>query len=281
MSVGNSDDADPGNNAPNPKTIASWGGIGGGMLGGLAGLFAAASHSDTTVLSAGFWTMVGAALLGVLTAGSSFLVAYLNNATKMQKEIGDLRDQISKLREKSDLEISTLRTKSDADTTELRSKLTDSLLREKDLKYDLERAQKRIDVLETTAGIIHPTLMFGVVIADFNGIIQEFSPSLTPALGYLPEQMRGESIEKLIPAEYMEGYTVRFKESIKPGMTVDPTKRINTYALDKNGHRVPVSISLRKWVGDTKLITATIVIRPSASAGNNSNTPKRRSTDIE
>ena len=199
----------------------------------------------------------------------------------MQKEIGDLREQISKLREKSDLEISALRLKHDADSMELRTKLTDSLLREKDLKYDLERAQRRLEVLESTAGISHPSLIFGVVIADYKGIIQEFSLSLTPALGWLPEQMRGESIDKMIPAELMEAYRGSFFDSIKPGAVVDPTKKINTYALDKNGHKVPVSLSLRKWGGDTELITATVTVRPSASAGTLPiGTPQRRSTDI-
>lgn len=248
------------------------------MAGGIAGLFAAAS-TDGNVLTTGFLTIICGAIVGVITAACAFLVAYLNNATKLQKEIGDLRDQLSALREKNDREIKTLRDNSDKETRELRTKLHDAELKERDLQYDLSRAYRRIEVLESTAGIAHPPAIFGVVIADFHGTIQEFSPSLTPILGYLPEQMRGQDITKLIPPESMEQHRAKFNEAVKPGVTLDPTKKINTYALDKDGRNVPVSISLRKWVGETQLITATITVRPSAS-NVPPGTPQRRSTDI-
>lgn len=251
-----------------PKTMAGWGGLGGGVAGGLTGLFAAASSGDATVWSTSLYMLFFSAIIGVITAACAFLVAYLNNATKLQKEIGDLRDQLSSLRDKSDKE-----------NRELRIKLHEAELKERDLQYDLSRAYRRIEVLESTAGIAHPPAIFGVVIADFHGTIQEFSPSLTPILGYLPEQMRGENIEKLIPPELMEQHRTKFKEAIKPGYSIDPTRKLNTYALDKDGRKVPVSVSLRKWDGETQLITATITVRPSASGVIAPGTPQRRSTD--
>lgn len=270
-----------GNTNGQANVAAKWGGLGGTVVGGLGGLFAAVSSGDATGLSTGLWMLFGSAIVGVITAACAFLVAYLNNATKLQKEIGELRDQISALRVKSDNEIKEIRDKADMESRELRSKLHEAELQERDLKYDLSRAQRRIEILETTAGISHPPAIFGVVIGDFSGTIQEFSPSLTPILGYLPEQMRGESIEKLIPLDMLELHRAKFKEAIKPGVTLDPTKKLNTYALDKDGRRVPVSISLRKWVGETQLITATITLRPSAMAGTHGpNTPQRRSTDV-
>jgi PAS domain S-box-containing protein len=248
---------DQSQSSPTPNQAAGWGGLGGSVIGGLAGLFAAASNENAGPLSTGVWTIIGGSVVGVLTAASAFLVSYFNNATKLQKEIGELRDQVGKLRDE----------------------LHTTLLREKDLKYDLERAQRRIDALETTAGVAHPPAIFGVVIADFTGTIQEFSPSLTPILGYLPEQMRGKNIEELVPSEYLTLYREKFQHAIKAGVTLDPTKKINTYALDKDSRKVPVSIALRKWTGETQLITATITLRPSALAGTDNNSPRRRSTD--
>lgn len=258
-----------GNDNPSPNKVAGWGGLGGGIVGGLTGLFAAASSGEGGVLSTGFWTIAGGAVVGVITAACAFLVAYLNNATKMQKEIGELRDQMSALREKADRE-----------SRELRTKLHEAELKERDLQYDLSRAYRRIELLESTAGIAHPPAVFGVVITDFSGTIQEFSPSLTSVTGYLPEQMRGENLEKLIPTDLLIEHKDRFSKAIKPGSVVDPTDKLNTYLMDKEGRRVPVSISLRKWVGETQLITATVTVRPSASAGTlPPGTPQRRSTD--
>ena len=259
MSDGNGQSSPTTNNGnTGAKTAAGWGGLGGGVIGGIVGLFASAAN-DGGPLTAGFLTVVGGAIVGVITAACAFLVAYLNNATKLQKDIGELRQQVHKLE----------------------NDLHTSLLREKDLKYDLERAQKRIEVLENTAGISHAQVLPGVVIADFNGIIQEYSPSLTATLGWLPEQMRGESIERLIPSDLLEAHRTKFKAAMDHGGVIDSSKRLNTYALDKNGNRVPVTISLRKWGGEFPFITATVVIRPSASAGTlDHHTPRRRSSDI-
>jgi PAS domain S-box-containing protein len=106
----------------------------------------------------------------------------------------------------------------------------------------------------------------GVIVADINGMIQVASPSLTPLLHYLPHELRGKSVEVLMPDRYKADHR---KALAAVGATGTPpwTERVILgEALTKEGEEVPVTISLSGWQtakGDW-LISAEIRARRSS-----------------
>ncbi len=201
------------------------------------------------------WTAILGLGVGVVVASSGILIAWLNNGTRLMKRVDELTTQMFKLQDE------LLMTKKS----------------EFDLKMDLGAAQRRIEMLEAGATCGHTSIP-GVMILNFQGVITEYSPSLTVSLGWTSDEMRGQAIDKIIPDE-----KDTFANMTKPGAVIDPTREHNTYAIDKNGRRVAVMIKCRKWAGPEGLMTVTLVSRPSGTAtaaGFPPGTPMRRASDV-
>lgn len=193
---------------------------------------------------------VDAAIVGIIVAAAGLLIGWLGNGKQMMVKLNTLTTQVFDLQEKAagfqkaDLECE---------------------VREAELKAELASAQRRIEVLETVTGVTHSTPVPGIVIAGQDGIIREFSPSMTVFLGWTAEEMLGQSIEKMMPPDELAKHHAAFANVISHGLGIDPTKRVLTYALDKNGTRVPISIGLRRWDGAETFITATITPRATVN----------------
>jgi PAS domain S-box-containing protein len=157
---------------------------------------------------------------------------------------------------------------------------TRAMVREEKLKADLERVQIRLSTVETKTGIV-PQQQYvpGLIIADLSGTILEFSPALTMMTGWMPEEMRGQNIEKMVPPELLAAHRAGFSKAAQAGAVLDPTRKINTEVLDKNGARVPVTISVRKWEGTEGKLTAMLTMRPSAREMPAGSLMSRRVTD--
>jgi PAS domain S-box-containing protein len=92
-----------------------------------------------------------------------------------------------------------------------------------------------------------PVSVPGLIIADINGVIREFSPSLTPLLHWLPAQMRGKNIVVLVPERLREAHTAGLARVAATGQPPWTERSILTHALTREGEEVPVSITLSGW----------------------------------
>jgi PAS domain S-box-containing protein len=216
-------------------------------------------------------TVVG----GIVVGGAMYLTSLLTGGKRMIDRIDELNTRVFKITD--DLaECKTAHSDAKLDVANAR-------IENVQLKGELERMQLRIGTLEANSGQVPVPAGFipGVIITDKSGTIVEFSPSLTSWLGWNPEEMRGQNIEKVVPPEHLDAHRAGFFKAVTPGVTLDPTRIINTAVLDKTGKRVPVSISIRKWPGPDGNMTATLKPRLLAQAGTlPPGTPARRSGDV-
>jgi hypothetical protein len=105
----------------------------------------------------------------VLIAAAFFLVAWLNNGTRLMKRVDELTTRMFKLQDDA----------------------ADCKQREGDLKAEVHALTLRVHEMEGKTGTAPPSPLPGIVVADIKGVIRIFSPSLVPMLGWLPERSRG------------------------------------------------------------------------------------------
>lgn len=192
----------------------------------------------------GGWLGVVAIAVSVLTAAGGIVLAYLGNArttlerlNQLQKQIFAQQDELGKLRDQEH----------------------DCLRREADLKAEVTALRERMKSVEAATGLTPPPALAGIVVADLKGAIQEYSPALVPILGYLPSEMVGKNVAVLVPPELREAHCRGLEHHAADPDSIDPGREILTYALAKNGSRVPVAITLKAWrTGGEGLITATV-----------------------
>lgn len=197
------------------------------------------------------WTGVGTMMLTIILAAGGFLIVWLNNGKTLMVQVGELHTQVHNLSEK---------------LAECQLEHAQVQIREAQYKADLERTQLRITVLENATGIHppQPPMLAGILITDKQGIIQEASPALSVFLGWAPEDLREQPADILVPERLKEGHRKAFLEAMQPSYVIDPTRKINTHALDKTGREIPVTLTVREWPGDDGMLTA--IIEPRASA---------------
>ncbi len=201
----------------------------------------------TDVVETGHLVGIGGILIGVLTAATLVLVAWLGNARRTQHEIGQLHVRVSEL------------------TTRVFGLIDEGAAckkREADLKMEVHSLSIQMRLLQMKEGLEPPTPIPGIIVADIKGKILAYSPSLVPMLGWLPNEMERQSIEVLVPPDLMQQHRVAFARYA--AMPNPPTERdLITYALAKSGSRVPVTIHL-KSLQPEGLVTAEIRQRAEA-----------------
>lgn len=189
----------------------------------------------------GILGLIGTALLAI----TGFIIAYFNNATRLMKRVDELTTKVFQLQDES----------------------AACRQREADLKAELIRQNHRINDLEKASGADVGLLnITGIVIADLDGIIQEYSPALTPILLWLPEEVNGKHVTMLVPPENRTEHERAFRIAADNPESIDSTRTIITYALNKLNERVPVTIHHhgRRLGNGQGLITATIRQRAHA-----------------
>ena len=98
-----------------------------------------------------------------------------------------------------------------------------------------------------------------VVIVDARGVVLFASRQITPLLGYLPEEMVGQPMERLMPARFRQSHL-----SHRGGYTHNAHTRpmgldLDLFALHKDGRELPVEISLSPIDGGGQLLVAAAV----------------------
>lgn len=218
---------------------------------------------------------VGSTIIGgIVVGGAMYLTSLLTGGKRMVDRIDELNTRVFKITD--DL--------ADCKSAHSNAKVdvANARIENVQLKAELERTQLRVSILENNTGQVPSAASIpGVIITDKAGSIVEFSPSLSAWLGWNPEEMRGQNIEKIVPPEHLDAHRAGFFKAVTPGAVLDPTRIINVTVLDKVGKRVPVSISIRKWPGENGNMTATLKQRLSASASTlPPGTPARRASDV-
>lgn len=111
-----------------------------------------------------------------------------------------------------------------------------------------------------------PNAMPCLIIAGADGVIREASPAIAPVLHWLPRDVRGKSIEVLIPERLRQAHRdglERFRDTNQPPW---PDRSIVTHALSKEGDEIPVTITLSSFpAGPTDWLLSATVRRRQAS----------------
>jgi PAS domain S-box-containing protein len=83
-----------------------------------------------------------------------------------------------------------------------------------------------------------------MVISDAGGIIQTVNDQTERLLGYTHDELVGESIDRLVPAVARSGHAARRATFIAAPSTRVMSGERELHARHKDGHEIPVSITL-------------------------------------
>jgi len=201
-------------------------------------LFAA---DDISYGSAGLLALLAS---GITAAGTA-LVTVLATVHKHRKESrADALAEYQALVERMQKEL-------DAHTAAMaivQARLTDCEVDRAELRGELKLQATLIRRLQVRTGDeVPPTVLPAVIVCDAQGIIMLASPAITPMLHWLPGELKGKSIDMLMPERYRCAHEVAFKNGVLRTETPWPDRSIMGHALTKYGQEVPVYISLSGW----------------------------------
>lgn len=133
----------------------------------------------------------------------------------------------------------------------------------RDLRGEIVTLHRHITRLEKHAGLSMGDPIQGIIIANLQGVIEEYSPALLALLGWQRDDIIGKPVTTLIPPDIILLHKPKFDAFVlDKDREADPTVIIPTEALAKNRKRVPIFIALRTWpTVNHNLITATITER--------------------
>ena len=103
-----------------------------------------------------------------------------------------------------------------------------------------------------------------VVVLDGNGVITYANARVREVLGYEPDELLGNTVETLVPYRY---HAVHSKH--RTGFFAGPKSRpmgteLELYAVHKDGHEIPVEISLSPLATETGLLVSAAIRDVSA-----------------
>jgi PAS domain S-box-containing protein len=157
---------------------------------------------------------------------------------------------------------------------ELLDRVTKCEVERAELRTELRMQEVVIRRLQVRTGDESPvTIVSAIVVADAHGIIMVSSPALTPILHWLPADLKGKSVEVLMPDRYKEKHRAALTSAMLRDTPPWPDRPLMVHALTKEGAEVPVSIALSGWrteKGDW-LLSAEVRLRQQEQAVDGSN----------
>jgi two-component system, sensor histidine kinase len=98
-----------------------------------------------------------------------------------------------------------------------------------------------------------------VVIVDARGVVLFASRQITPLLGYLPDEVVGQPMERLMPARFRQSHLSHRGSYNRNAHTRPMGLDLELFALHKDGRELPVEISLSPIEGGGQLLVAAAV----------------------
>jgi PAS domain S-box-containing protein len=113
--------------------------------------------------------------------------------------------------------------------------------------------------------IVHIRSLFenateGMIVTDSNGNIFLVNPSASHMFGYEPNELRGQKIEILVPAQYAKNHV-----TLRDGFYHDPKNRVMGHNRDlhgqkKDGNNFPVEVSLSTYIQNNERYVIAFII---------------------
>src|SRR5579864_807806 len=113
--------------------------------------------------------------------------------------------------------------------------------------------------------IVHIRSLFenateGMIVTNSNGNIFLVNPSASRMFGYEPNELKGQKIEILVPAEYAKSHV-----KLRDGFYHDPKNRVMGHNRDlhgqkKDGNNFPVEVSLSTYIQNNERYVIAFII---------------------
>lgn len=164
-------------------------------------------------------------------------------------------------------ELSTVLAAVQKERADCRAELAEARVEIEQLSGEIRLMQQSIRHIESHTGLVLPSRMPGLVVADLDGTIKTASPALAPILHFLPQDLIGKNIEIIIPERLRDQHRAALAKVKMLGQPPWPEKTLLTYGLVKEGTEVPVTVRLYGWQapGGSWLISAEISRRVSSA----------------
>lgn len=133
------------------------------------------------------------------------------------------------------------------------------------LKGEVRLLQSSVQRLQAATGTSPPVAITGgIVVCDMSGNLVSISPALTPHLGWLPKDLRRETIFKLFPERYRPEIQKVFDELTHASAPPWTERVMLAEGVTATAEEVPIAVTLSasQTVGKEWLLTAEIRRRP-------------------
>jgi len=112
---------------------------------------------------------------------------------------------------------------------------------------------------ETRFRLIHNTAFDAIVIADSEGRVSECNPAAEETFGYGHGELRGVSLQDLMPEKYREAHTEGLKRFLETGVSRIHGKVLELEGRKKNNEVFPVEFTVNSFkLGDKVFLSSTI-----------------------
>jgi PAS domain S-box-containing protein len=215
------------------------------------------------------WGYVIAGVIGAIPGIIAATIAIMNaratirgkartdTISEWQATAADLRSQLIGERTQRATETASIRSEYGSQIFKLREDLKQVTDREREyaIKYATQTVElqsafaqiRRLQALSFDAppGVTLPT----EITSSADGTIYWASASVGPMFHWLPQEIRGQNIELLIPERLRKEYHDRIAKLVETGADPNPDESILTYGLTKQGDEFPIQVNLSGWSG--------------------------------
>ncbi len=123
------------------------------------------------------------------------------------------------------------------------------------IQTDISERRKMADTLKA----VLDTVGEGIVSADDNGMIVMVNPEIQRIFGYQTEELMGQSLVMLMPADYRDAHQAGMARYLASGIPHVLGKRLELEGLRKNGQVFPLEIYISETrIAEQHLFTASI-----------------------
>ena len=98
-----------------------------------------------------------------------------------------------------------------------------------------------------------------IITADSAGNIVSWNPAATRVFGYTESEVMGVSLTLIIPERFREQHTAGHRRVVETGKTKIMGTTVEVFGLHRDGHEIPIELSLATWDADGQRYFSAIV----------------------